>query len=127
MVFHVKHLTLERLWQHLPLRAVLIVPFVVQIVGTVGLVGYFSFRNSQKAVTDLGDRMMEETSDRIVQSLKTYTAIPHTINQINADALRLGQLDLQDFRAIERHLWYQIQNFNSVTYIQLANEGGQFV
>ncbi|MDY7013255.1 MAG: ATP-binding protein, partial [Cyanobacteriota bacterium] len=72
-------------------------------------------------------RMMEETSDRIVQSLKTYTAIPHTINQINADALRLGQLDLQDFRAIERHLWYQIQNFNSVTYIQLASEGGQFV
>ncbi|MDY6786433.1 MAG: histidine kinase dimerization/phospho-acceptor domain-containing protein, partial [Cyanobacteriota bacterium] len=126
MVLHLKSLTLERLWHRLPLRAVLVVPFVVQIVGTVGLVGYFSFRNSQKAVADLGDRIMEGISDRIVQSLETYTATPHTINQINADALRLGQIDLQNSRAIQRHLWHQIQTFDSVTYIQLATEEGKF-
>jgi len=33
----------------LSLRTVIIVPFVLQLVGSVGLVGYLSFRNGQKA------------------------------------------------------------------------------
>jgi hypothetical protein len=36
-----------------PLQAILIVPFVIQTVGTVGIVGYLSFRNGQKAVNDV--------------------------------------------------------------------------
>ena len=36
-----------------PLRTVLILPFVLQIFGAVGVTGYFSFRNGQKAVEDL--------------------------------------------------------------------------
>lgn len=36
-----------------PLRIVLIVPFVLQIFGTVGLVGYLSLRNGRKAVNDV--------------------------------------------------------------------------
>jgi len=36
--------------EKLPLGVVLIVPFVLEIVGAVGLVGYLSFRNGQKAV-----------------------------------------------------------------------------
>jgi signal transduction histidine kinase/CheY-like chemotaxis protein len=127
MVLPVKPLNFESIWHQLPLRAVLIVPFVVQIVGTVGLVGYFSFQNSQKAVTDLGNRVMEGIDERIIQSLKTYTATPHLITQINADALRLGQIDLQNTRTLERHLWHQIQTFDSVTYIQFATEQGKFV
>jgi hypothetical protein len=37
----------------LPLQLVLIVPFVVQVFGAVGLVGYLSFKNGEKAVHDL--------------------------------------------------------------------------
>lgn len=35
--------------RRLPLQAVLVVPFVVQIFAAVGLVGYLSFRNGQQA------------------------------------------------------------------------------
>jgi len=38
---------------NIPLRTVLIVPFVLQILGAVGIVGYLSFRNGQQAVNDL--------------------------------------------------------------------------
>ncbi|BDA69207.1 hypothetical protein RIVM261_058700 [Rivularia sp. IAM M-261] len=33
----------------LPLRLILVVPFIVQIFAVVGLVGYLSFKNGQKA------------------------------------------------------------------------------
>ena len=34
----------------LPLRVVLIIPFVLQLFGAVGLVGHLSFRSGQSAV-----------------------------------------------------------------------------
>ena len=43
-----------------PLGVVLIVPFVREIVGAVGLVGYLSFRNRQKAVNNLASQLMSE-------------------------------------------------------------------
>ena len=46
------------------LRTVLIVPFVLQIVGAVGLVGYLSWRNGQQAVNDVASKLRREISDR---------------------------------------------------------------
>jgi signal transduction histidine kinase/DNA-binding NarL/FixJ family response regulator len=111
----------------LPLRTVLVVPCVLQTVTAVGLVGYLSFRNGQQAVNDLAERLMREVSSRILQSLNTYTATPRLINQINSNALRLGQIDLQNSRQLERHLWHQIKAFESVTYIQFGSEQREFI
>jgi signal transduction histidine kinase/DNA-binding NarL/FixJ family response regulator len=111
----------------LPLRTALVVPFVLQTVTAVGLVGYLSFRNGQQAVNDLAERLMREVSSRILQSLNSYTATPRLINQINTNSIRLGQIDLQDYPKLERHLWHQIQAFDSVTYIQFGSEQREFV
>ena len=110
----------------IPLRLVLTVPFVLQIIAAVGLVGYLSFRNGQKAVQDLAGHLQSEISDRIQQSLKVYMATPHVINRINANTIRLKQLNLSN-RSIERYLWHQIQIFDSVTYLQFATQQGEFV
>ncbi len=119
--------SIAKLSSHLPLRQVIVISFVLQITGAVGLVGYLSFRNGQKAVNDLANQLIEKVSDRILQSLHTYTATPHTINQINANAISLGQLNLQDFRSLERQVWNHIQVFNSVTYIQFGSEEQEFI
>lgn len=37
---------------NIPLRTVLVVPFVLQIFAAVGLTGYLSFRNGQQAVNE---------------------------------------------------------------------------
>jgi hypothetical protein len=79
-----------------PLQMVLIVPFVLQIFGAVGLVGYFSFKNGQKAVNDLTDKLMARTSNMVDQHLNSYLSIPHKVNQINADAIQMGLLDVRD-------------------------------
>lgn len=56
-----------------PLRLILVMPFVLQIFAAVSLTGYLSLRNGQKAVNDLADRLMEKSSNLVSQRLDNYT------------------------------------------------------
>ncbi len=109
-----------------PLRTVLIVPFVVQIFAAVGLTGYLSFRNGQQAVNKLVTQLQSKESDRIDRHLDTYFATPNQINQINLDAIELGLLNLNDFQTTGRYFWKQMQVFN-VGYISFGNKDGEFI
>ncbi|HEY9612737.1 PAS domain S-box protein [Allocoleopsis sp.] len=106
------------------LRTVLIFPFVLQIVGAVGLVGYLSFRNGQQAVNDVASQLRREISDRTADQIKTYLKTPHLINATNADGIRLGQLDIKNPQALESHFLKQIQVFNSLSRIYFSNPQG---
>ncbi|GET39565.1 sensor histidine kinase [Microseira wollei] len=102
--------------QSLSLQWLLIVPFVLQIFGAVGLVGYLSFRNGQNTVNDLANQLMEKTTDVVDEHLDHYLKIPHQVNQINADAVRLGLLDLRDRKKAGQYYWKQMQVYD-FTYI----------
>ncbi|PSN18800.1 hypothetical protein C7271_10615 [filamentous cyanobacterium CCP5] len=104
----------------LPLRMTFIVPFVLQIIAAVGLTGWLSFRNGQRAVNDLSKQLRAETTARVEQQLDQYLRTPHLINQINADDLRIGKLSLEDIPQLERHFWQQIQRFPSASYIYMG-------
>ena len=69
----------------LPLRGILVVPFVLQIVMAVGLTGWLSLRNSQKAVNDVAGQLRDETTSRIVQHLNDYlkTLLAQAFNQMS--------------------------------------------
>ncbi len=114
--------TLRHLSQNAPLRTVLIVPFVLQTFGAVGIVGYLSFKNGQQAVNDVATQLRGEITNRIDVNLKSYLAIPHQVNQSNAAALDLGQLNLEDLSSLERHFWQQIQIFDSLTFAGIGLE-----
>jgi sigma-B regulation protein RsbU (phosphoserine phosphatase) len=58
------------------LRTTLVAPFLVQIIATVGLVGYFSFRNGQRVVTDLVGQLQGEISARVRERVQVYLATP---------------------------------------------------
>jgi PAS domain S-box-containing protein len=106
----------------MPLRLILVVPFVAQVVTVVGLVGYLSFRNGQQAVNDLATQLRNEVTQRIEDRLDAYLKTPHLINKINANDVRLEKLNLRDPRGLERHFWQQIQLFNSASYIYFGGE-----
>ncbi len=106
----------------LPLRAVLIVPFVLQTFAAVGIVGYLSFKNGQQAVNNVAMQLRGEITNRIDLNLKSYLTIPHQVNQTNAVALDLRQLKLQDLVGLERHFWQQIQIFDSLTFAGIGLE-----
>ena len=109
------------------LRAALVVPFVLQIFAAVGLTGYISLRNGQEAVNDVASQLRQETANRIRERLTDHSDIPHLINQLNADAVRRGDLQTHD-QASEHYLWKQIQYLADVTWLYFgAAEDGSFI
>lgn len=122
-----KNARLTWLWGKRSLRTVLIVPFVIQVVGAVGFVGYFSFKNGQKAVNDLAAQLQREVSDRVNQHLDTYLSVPHQIAEQNAAAMQQGFLDPQDLEGLGRFFWKQMQLFNTIGYISYGAVSGDFI
>jgi len=109
----------------IPLSLILIAPFIMQIFVAVGLTNYLSIRNGQKAVNDVTTKLWTDINARVNQYLSTYLATPHLINRINVDDVRTGKLDLQDFPAIEHHLYLQMLQFDSaVSTIDFGNLQG---
>jgi sigma-B regulation protein RsbU (phosphoserine phosphatase) len=109
------------------LQTALVVPFILQIVAAVGLVGYLSLRNGQQAVTDLANQLMTEVSNRTRQQLNDYLSMPHRINQINIDAIETGLLNLENFDRAGLYFWKQVQAFNNVGFISYALADGRFI
>lgn len=97
----------------LPLRAVLIIPFVVQILLVAGLIGFLSFRNGQEAVKSLATQLEIEIGQRIEQTLETYLKMPQLANQQTADAVRQGGLDVNQIESLQAYLWSQFRQFNN--------------
>ncbi|MDY6940464.1 MAG: ATP-binding protein [Cyanobacteriota bacterium] len=114
--------TVTRLSSQFPLRTVLIVPFVLQIFTAVGLVGYLSFRTGQKAINDVATQLLGEVNARVEQNLEAYLSVPHQVNEINATAFALGQLELSDIPALERYFWRQLNIFETLTFTGLGLE-----
>jgi hypothetical protein len=68
-----------KLFSKLPLRAVLIVPFVLQTVSAVALVSFLSFKSGQEAVEDVAHQLIEQVGERISDRL-TDNDGPSAIN-----------------------------------------------
>ncbi|NET41370.1 cache domain-containing protein [Okeania sp. SIO2B3] len=102
------------------LRIVLIIPFILQIITAVGLVGYLSFKNAEKAVNKLAFELQNEITDRVEDHIKDYLEYPQIITQSNINAFQLKQLSVDNQAALEQHLWKQVQLFKSVRSIYFA-------
>jgi two-component system sensor histidine kinase ChiS len=126
MFFNSLTRSISKISGKVPLRTILVVPFLLQIFGVVGIVGYLSFRNGQETVDELANQLMGEIGDRIEERLTTYTATPPLVTQINADAIRINQLDLTDLRSWKPHLFQQNQRFDSLTYIYFGSQRGDY-
>ncbi|NJM77310.1 MAG: SpoIIE family protein phosphatase [Acaryochloridaceae cyanobacterium RU_4_10] len=113
-------------FRKLPLRMVLIVPFVLQTFGVAALVGYLSYQNGQKSVNGLVQNLQVEVQGRIRNQLDNYFVTPPQLNEMNAQAFRSGQLDLLDFKAVGQTFWQQLRVFNA-SFIDFATVKGEFI
>lgn len=99
--------------RRLSLPTILIVPFVVQVVAAVSLVGYLSFVNGQKGVNNLATQLRQELAIRIKNELSAYLQSPEQFNEINAIALREGQIEFTQGRALPS-LYQQLKMSNYI-------------
>ncbi|MEA5617403.1 ATP-binding protein [Cronbergia sp. UHCC 0137] len=115
-----------KIYAKMPLRAVLIIPFVLQIFGAVGIVGFVSFQNGRKAIQELSYQLENEIANRVEQHLDVYLQTPQKINQINLDAIKLGLLDINNFKTTGHYFWKQMKLFD-IGYNNFANTKGEFI
>lgn len=103
------------------------VAFIAQIASTVGLVSYFSFRNSQQTANELATQLMKEKSSQIQTYIKTYTELPPLATQVNASALQGGNLPLDDLSRWNAFLFQQSQRFEKLAYLYFGSAQGEYV
>ena len=110
----------------IPLRVILVLPFLVQIFAAVGLTGWLALRNGQKAVNDLASQLLGEVSDRIDLRLDHYMETARIVVENNQDAVNLGLLDPQNTEQIGQYFWQQVHNFD-VSYLIFGQQSGVYV
>jgi signal transduction histidine kinase/DNA-binding NarL/FixJ family response regulator len=108
------------------LRLILVVPFVLQIVTAVGLTGYLSLRNGQKAVNELASRLLTEVSGRIDQHLDSYMEVPQKVVLLTSDVIDMGLLNLQDKQKLGEFFWRRLKSFD-VGYVLFGFQTGDYV
>ncbi|MEO1144946.1 MAG: ATP-binding protein [Cyanobacteria bacterium J06638_22] len=104
------------------LRAVLVIPFVLQISAAAGLTGWLSMRNGERAVDNLAAQLETEIAERIEQHLDSYLDVPRKINASNYEAVRLGLLDVTSAEQLSRTFWQQIRIHETLSYIYFAKD-----
>ena len=120
-------LLFTKVFGKVPLRNILIVPFLVQIVGTVGLVGYLSFRSGQKAVEDLIIELGQEVGARIEQKVLSFLEKSHLPIQTLLLVTKNGNLNLNNFQQLQCFFLAQIQQSNSLNHLGFGNEKGELI
>jgi len=127
MILNPKSRTAAKSFDKIPLQTILIIPFVLQIFAAVGLTGYLSLRNGEKAVKDISLQLRTDVTVRVRQHLDVYLAIPHQINHINAGAIDQGMLNVKDLRGMGRYFYTQMQAFKEFGYINFGSPQGDFI
>ncbi|MDY6781870.1 MAG: PAS domain S-box protein [Cyanobacteriota bacterium] len=107
------------------LRALLVIPFALQLLGIVGLAGYVFDRNGQRAISQLADRLMVKFGDRVEEQLDDRIAIAKKLNEMNARAIASGLFDSNNRTRLEKYLWNQQQTF-SVRALSYRNPNNEF-
>ena len=112
-----------------------VVPVIIsaQIALAVGLTGLISYINGQKAVNNVASQLREQLAIRIDSHVSEYLATPQLVLGTMANQFKLGLLSPQNvmeprnLSQIERYLGQQSYLFDSVSYLLVANEQGEYV
>ncbi|MEM8542638.1 MAG: diguanylate cyclase [Cyanobacteria bacterium P01_H01_bin.119] len=118
---------LQRSPKNLPLRWVLIAPFVVEVIVSTGLIGWLSFRSG----TALAHQLALELGERVATEMETHVeefALTHQLFlNINAAAIRTQSLSTDNLEQLESYFWQQVQLTEEVSALYYADRGGNFV
>lgn len=113
----------------IPLRTMIVIPFVLLVALSGALTGYLSLRNGQEAVNNVASQLRNEISARIQERVHNYLETAHLVNQLYANDIGLGLLNLEiknnETQTIEHYFWQKIQSFDQVTNVFIGLPNGE--
>ncbi|NJK63746.1 MAG: PAS domain S-box protein [Synechococcaceae cyanobacterium SM2_3_1] len=102
------------------------VPFVLQLVGTLGLMSFLSYRSSLQGIEALAYGSMQDSGAHLIQDLDRYLQSAHRLNQSNMAALKAGVISLDNLDQLHRYLILQHQQYPEITSMHLGTPAGEF-
>jgi signal transduction histidine kinase len=118
--------SIRKIIKKTPLSAVLVVPFIIQIVGAVGIVGYLSFQSGQQAVDSLATELSREVGDRTKQKILSYLDDPNEIIDTVITGVEQGNVDLTNLPKLEQYFWSLVDQ-KLISCIQIGFPDGTSV
>jgi hypothetical protein len=108
------------------LRLLLTLPFVVQVAGVVGTVGYLSYRHGQQTIETMAYDLMDQVGQRVTQELDHYLQGAHRFNQAQVAAIAAQAIDPQDLDHLHRYLILQHRQKDDLTTLLFGTPQGDF-
>jgi signal transduction histidine kinase len=110
------------LFKGVSLSRILVALFLLQIFLAVGLTGYLSIRNGQKAVNEVASELRREIANRVEQNLQTYLSTPRQVLGSNQNVIDMGLLNIENLATWESYLIEQLKIFPDALAITASNE-----
>ena len=109
------------------LRSLLVVPVVLQMVATAGLISLLSYQSLRSTTDRMAATMQERTSRQVSDYLHAYLEVPQQVIATMEQAVRSGALDPQDQVATTRYLWQLHRTFPAAPYLNYGMASGDFI
>ncbi len=91
------------------LQWVMVVPFVVQTIFIVGVVGYLSYQSGRQSLENIANQLSRQTSERVSDHLNRYLQISQQAARDNSWLVEQGMLNLNNQEQLRQQLWRQMQ------------------
>lgn len=111
----------------LPLLAVLVVPFVLEIIIVVGLTGYLSTNNRKQVVRNLANQFTSDVSDRVKEQIDSHLRTPPQIANMTVGMAEMGRINLADLSQIGPYFGKQQAVYSDIHSIALTSPKGESV
>ena len=108
------------------LRFIVTFPFLIQLGLAVTLIGYLSFKNAQQTTNDISRQLLSEIAYRVKEKLTNYTSTANLINQLNAEAIQLNELKIDNSEALLQHFWKRLQRSSHISFVYWGDKSGEF-
>ncbi len=110
--------------RQIPLQYLLVIPFVFQVIGILGITGWLSIQNEQRAVNDLAGQLRNQVTTNILDHITNYMKKPQHVVADTQVKVALNPIDPQDPTNLTRYLWHQIQTHDDLFITAVGTESG---
>lgn len=112
---------------NVPLKLVLVVPFILQIIVAVGLTSWLSIRNGQRAINNVALQLQQQQADHIEEKVLDYLEDPILINQFIADTVLSNVIDIKNLQDLQPYLEAQLQKYVTLAAITIGTEKPDYI
>jgi len=104
-----------------------VVPFILQIIVAVGVTGWLSIRNGQRAINNVALQLQQQQADYIEEKVIDYLEDPILVNQFIADTITSDVININQLQALQPYLETQLHKYATLTAITIGTEKPDYI